>query len=140
MDCSHRARGLRQGRSLVRTSWAPLLVSFVSLVAACGPQQGSVEVTNDLDVSVALVRCESSSISGADPVFISPNQSKTIHPANACLVYGPTTKFGPFGGMQGEGPYMGCLPMPTEGQRPAKTLVSRVEKRTGFTACDESRR
>lgn len=103
----------------------------------CSPPHPGVRVVNDLDFSIALSRCESKSVSGADPIFLSKGDEKVIHPGAACIVSGPTTRFGPAGSIRGEGPYVGCLDMPADADRAGVTIyVSTVQRDVGFTTCD----
>jgi len=122
----------------MRTSFAALalLTSGALLFAACGRTPG-VKVVNDLDFEVAFVRCESKSISGADPIFVPAGKEKTIRPGPRCIVMGPTTRSGPLGMNHGEGPYMGCLAMPAYSERAgAKVYLSDLDPDVSWDECD----
>ncbi len=126
-------------RRLGGTIASSLLILACTVSLACAQPPG-VRVTNDLDFSIALVRCPSKSVSGADPIFISKGASKIIHPGAACIVTGPTFRFGPAGSLRGEGPYIGCLFMPDDADRASVTVyVSAVERDVGFADCDDTR-
>ncbi len=113
-----------------------LLASGALLVAACG-RGPAVKVVNDLDFEVALVRCESKSISGADPIFVPAGKEKTIRSGTRCIVMGPTTRSGPFGMNHGEGPYMGCLALPADSERSGvKVYISTLDPNVSWDECD----
>ena len=121
----------------MRTSLAArsLLASGALLIAACGRAPG-VRVVNDLDFEVALVRCESKSIVG-DPVVIPKGKEQSVRAGDTCSIFGPTTRSGPFGMIHGDGPYMGCLPLPADSERSGvKVYISALDPEVGFDECD----
>lgn len=118
-----------------------LFLLLVTLSAVCGPSHPGVRVVNDLDFPIAInPRCWSRSVSGADPVFVAQAGETTIHPAGACMIHGPTTASGPAGTARAEGPYLGCLFMPDDGEREGTTLyVSALERDVSWSVCDQDR-
>lgn len=124
----------------IKSNAAPwLLASGLLTIAGCAPPHPGVEVVNDLGFPVALSRCESKSVAGADPIFIAEGKVKTIHPGATCIVNGPTTRFGPSGSIRAEGPYVGCLRMPRDSERSGvRVYVSSVERNVGLSDCDRA--
>jgi len=116
-------------------------IACLGVMSSCGPAHPGVRVLNDLDYSVAInPRCWSKSVSGADPIFISPGDDTVIYPGEPCMIHGPTTRCGPFGAARCEGPYIGCLLVPRDDERDGAPLrVYDVRNDIGWSDCDDSK-
>ena len=118
-----------------------LSAAFTLLIAVAGLsrclREAPVVVMNDVAYDVALV-CGDFSGPGADPAFVTSSSRVTVHPYGTCLVYGPSSRREI---LRVEGPYMGCLVMPTGEDRrgDAVVRVSDVRPEMDFDACAGAR-
>ncbi len=115
------------------------LALSVLLVSGChSAYWEKIAVRNDLDFEVALVRCESKSIF-SDDIYIKPGEVSSLRSGMTCTVQGPSRKVGPLGGARDNGPYVGCLLMPPNGERRGKeVLVSAADPEVDIGACDST--
>ena len=114
-------------------TYALLVLTSLFALTACTWEK--VKVENDMEIPVALVRCEGKSVV-SDEVYLDPHESKVVSIGKKCPVTGPTRKSSI--GLTDNGAYLGCLLTPdgNAGREKHALRTSVLNTTMSFSECD----
>ena len=106
---------------------------FVFLAAVACSSREPIRIVNDLDFEVALVRCESKSITSHE-TYIPPGAVRSVKSGDTCPVQA-ADRCALIAKCPGR--YIGCLAIPADSERAEVTLrVSQADPTVSFRTCD----